>query len=250
MYLSQKEFERWGHFCFDGDSGAGSGSGEGGTLSEDALKSFNKRLEKMDGNATGMAMMLFSENYQLREKLRTTEGKVSPEGATVLTGDDAKAWEAYKALGKPDEVKQGLDQRTQLQSQVAEAQRGETLRSVAEAAGYKPSVLAQLDRMAKASGKDLAFEVRDVQIDGETVRAPFVKDGDKELSMSDYATANWGDFMPALTAQSQSQGQGTQQSNGTAYPAQHAGSGGNKPASTKEQAQATLNRAYAPRKAT
>lgn len=32
---------------------------------------------------------------------------------------------------------------------------------------------------------------------------------------------------------------------GTPYPAQHSGTGGNKPATTKEQAQATLDRAYA-----
>lgn len=247
MYLGQKEFERWGHFCFDGDSGAGSGgSSESGTLSEDALKSFNKRLEKMDGNATGMAMMLFNENYQLRDKLRTTEGKVSPEGATVLTGDDAKAWEAYKVLGKPDEVKQGLDERTQLQTQVTEALRGETLRSVAEAAGYKPAVLAQLDRMAKASGKDLAFEVRDVQVDGKTVRAPFVKEGDKELGVTDYAAANWGDFLPALAIQSQGTTDGN--SSGTRYPAQATGSN-SRPVTGKDVAQNTINRAYAPRKA-
>lgn len=37
-------------------------------------------------------------------------------------------------------------------------------------------------------------------------------------------------------------------SNGTPYPAQHSGTGGNKPTTTKDQAQATLNKAYAPRK--
>lgn len=36
--------------------------------------------------------------------------------------------------------------------------------------------------------------------------------------------------------------------NGTPYPAQHSGTGGNKPVTTRDQAQATLNKAYAPRK--
>ena len=36
--------------------------------------------------------------------------------------------------------------------------------------------------------------------------------------------------------------------NGTPYPAQHSGTGGNKPATTKEVAQATLSKAYASRK--
>lgn len=49
------------------------------------------------------------ENATLREKKRALEAKVPAEGATVLTGDDAKRWDAYQALNKtPEELAQGL----------------------------------------------------------------------------------------------------------------------------------------------
>jgi hypothetical protein len=49
------------------------------------------------------------ENAALREKKRAAEAKVPPEGATVLTGDDAKRWDAYTALGKtPEELAAGV----------------------------------------------------------------------------------------------------------------------------------------------
>lgn len=196
----------------EADKGTGSGD-----LPADVLKSFERLLERHGNSATTVAQLLFTENKELRDKVRQIEGKVPADGAVVLTGADVAAWDAYKALGKPDDIKQGLDERTQLQGQLSGAQRAETLRTVAEAVGYKPAVLSNLDRMAKAEGKELAFSVRDEQRDGKAVKVAYVKDGDKETPITDYAQSNWADFLPALSAQ------GAQQQ-GTRYPAQHAGS--------------------------
>lgn len=209
----------------DGDS---SGGGDGGNdgLPEAVTKAFEKLLERKGGDASAVAMMLFTENKQYRDTINELRGKVPGDGALVLNADEAKDWQEYKALGAVADVKQGLEQRTQLQTQVEEAQRESTLRTVAETAGYKPTVLMQLDRMAKAGGKELAFEVRDVQQEGgKTARVPYVKDGDTEHSLSDYASANWGDFLPALAAQSQGQG-GNGASAGVRFPAQGTGNSG------------------------
>lgn len=231
----------------DGD---GSGGGDGGNdgLPEAVTKAFEKLLERKGGDASAVAMMLFTENKQYRDTINELRGKVPSEGAAVLSADEAKDWQEYRALGNVADIKQGLEQRTQLQAQVEESQRESTLRTVAETVGYKPTVLMQLDRMAKAQGKELAFEMRDVQLDGKTVRTPFVKDGEQEQSLSDYATTQWADFLPALTAQSGNplgtQGGG---SNGTRFPAQATG-GNTPPPNTKDVATSTLNKAYASRK--
>lgn len=201
----------------EADKGTGSGD-----LPVDVVKSFERLLERHGNSATTVAQLLFTENKELRDKARQLESRLPAEGALVLSGNDVAAWQAYQTLGKPDDIKQGLEERTQLQGQLSGAQRAETLRTVAEAVGFKPTVLTNLDRMAKAEGKELAFTVRDEQRDGKAIKVAYVKDGQTETALTDYAQSNWADFLPALSAQ------GTQQPTGTRYPAQHVGSSAQK----------------------
>lgn len=236
----------------DGDGSGGDNSGGNNSnenLPDAVAKAFEKLLERKGGDASAVAMMLFNENKAYRDTINELRGKVPAEGAVILGGDEAKDWQEYRTLGSAADVKQGLEQRAQLQAQVEASQRESTLRTVAETAGYKPTVLMQLDQMAKAQGKALAFEVREVQQEGKTARVPFVKDGESEQSLSDYATAQWGDFLPALTANSQGQGGGSNGAGtqGVRFPAQGTG-GNNPPPNTKDVATATLNKAYASRK--
>jgi hypothetical protein len=194
--------------------------------SSDKDGAFQRLLDRYKNDGIAMAEKLFSENYAYRTQIRDLErqvlevqSKAPAEGAIVLTGNDAQTWAAYQALGKPDELKQGLEEKTQLQGKLQNMERETTLRTVAETVGYKAGVLANLDKIAKAEGKALSFDVRETTVDGKTVKAAYVKDGDKELPLTEYATTNWADFIPALTVQ------GTQQQSGTRYPAQHAGNG-------------------------
>lgn len=200
---------------------SGGNDGGGNDLPSDVVKSFERLLERNGGNANNVAMLLFTENKELRDQKRQLEGKVPTVGAIVLSGDEAKTWAAYQALGAPEQVKQGLDERIQLQGKLSAQERDALLRTVAETAGYKASVLANLDRVAKAEGKTLGFELRDTIVDGKTVKAAYVKDGDKDSPLTDYAATNWADFMPSLTAQI-----AQQQVSGTRYVTQHAGNGG------------------------
>lgn len=225
---------------------SGGSSDPGSDLPNAVVKAFEKLLERKGGDASAVAQMLFQENKSYRDKISELSGKVPTEGAVVLSADEAKEWQAYRALGAVTDIKQGLEQRTQLQGQLDDAKRGETLRTVAEAAGYKPSVLTQLDRMAKAQGKALTFEVRDTQADGKTVAISYVKDGETEHSLADYAAAQWADFLPALAVQ------GTTQSNGAMtptptpglrFPAQHPG-GAAAPTTTKAVADSYVAKSY------
>ena len=222
MFVYMNGRRVWVELSAPDGGGNDSGGGDDKALPSDVIKSFERLLERNGGNANAVAMLLFDENKSLREQKRQAEGRIPADGSIVLTGADAQSWQAYTALGKPDELKQGLEERSQLQGKLQGMERETTLRSVAETVGYKASVRANLDRMAKAEGKALGFEERETTVDGKPVKVAYVKDGDREAALTDYAASNWADFLPALAAQGGAQAQ-TQ--TGTRYPAQHAGNG-------------------------
>lgn len=130
---------------------------------------------------------------QLEQQLATQQERVAPEGAVILTGDDATTYTAYQALGKPDELKTRLGERDQFQGELTTLKRDALLRDVAQAAGFKPSVL-------KALGADREYEFRELEIDGKSVKQPFVKDGEEFKPLATYAEQQWADFLPALRA--------------------------------------------------
>lgn len=204
------------------------GGGNDGGGDKDAA--FQRLLDRYKNDAMALAEKLYGENYAHREQIRQLErnlteaqGKAPAEGAVILAPADAAVWAAYQALGKPDELRQGLEERTQLQGKLTGMERETLLRSVADVVGYKPSVLANLERIARAEGRTLGFEVKEQTVDGKPVRVAYVKDGDAQTPLADYAQTHWADFMPALSAQS-AQG-GSAPPAGVRYPAQHAGGG-------------------------
>jgi hypothetical protein len=240
--------ERWIHLLQENDSSGGGDSSDIGGLSESALKAYNKRLEKLDGNSQAMAMMLFSENYQLREKNRLLEGRVSPEGTVMLKGEEAAAWKEYQALGAPAEVKQGLDERTKFQGELSDLRRESVLRKVAEVSQFKYSILADRDKSARADQKELIYEFRDIDVDGVKTPTAFIKDGDKVTPAADYAKENWSDYMSVLQVTQGSDSQNgnaqTTSQNGTRFISQTSAGGGNRsqgdPIAKFQQSQAEL----------
>lgn len=156
-----------------------------------------------------------------RKRLEAAESKVAklpPEGAIVLTADEGKVWESYKGLGAPADIQTKLGERDTLSQQVEESRKRDHLGAVAQAAGYKPTVLA------KFFG-DREYEVRDVSEtkDGKTVttKVAFIKDGNAFTPLTDYAKTAWADELPALVATGNSTGGGTGHT--TALPPQHSG---------------------------
>jgi len=149
----------------------------------DDLRTTKSKLEKLE-----------SDNYAYRSKIRelkaelaTAKAAIPPEGSTVLTGDDAKAWEELKALGSAADVQAKLDKLAEAESQLKRLERTEKLRSVADVAGYDFDVLAAL------SG-DLEFEV--TTKDGEQTVIVLTDAGSTPIA--DYAEQNWSKFLPAL----------------------------------------------------
>jgi hypothetical protein len=155
---------------------------------------------------------LRGKNRQLRDDIAGLRGKAAPEGSVILSADDAKAWEAYKALGsEPAALKQALTERDDAKQRLTTLEREKTIRDVAEVAKYKAAVLGQLPGSA-----DLAFDIRDVTQDGATVRMVYVKDGERQVPLTDYAEQHWADFLPALRVEAPLP-------SGTAYVAQSTG---------------------------
>lgn len=174
----------------------------------DPAASFQRLLQKKEGDATALASQLYDENYRYRERIRELEKSAPAQGSVVLTAEQAAQWSTYQELGKAEDLKTVVSERDTLRTERDTLKRTQTLADVAAAAGYKPSVLERL-------GADLTYELRDVTVDGKTVKQAFVKDGDMVKPLSEYAAAQWSDFLPALQQTTQptpdGQGQGQQQ---------------------------------------
>jgi hypothetical protein len=188
-------------------------------------KNLTALLAKNNGDAMALASQLLSENADLRAERRTwrtekttLEGKALKDGQVAVSADDAKALDAYKPLGTPDELKviktehgtfktdkERLEgENTALKANEAKTKRENDLRDVADVEGYKFSVLA--DRDSATPG--LTYEIKDVEVDGKKVKKAFVKfkngEGDnapiEEKALSEFATQKWADYLPALQA--------------------------------------------------
>ncbi|HEU4327445.1 MAG TPA: hypothetical protein VFS21_30180 [Roseiflexaceae bacterium] len=194
---------------FEPDNGGGQqGGGQG---SQQQQQDFQAQLARHQGEANRLAETLHRDLAEVRRQLSEAQGRLPAAGSVVLTAEQAAQWTAYQGLGAPDAVQQRL-------TEAQRTQRSLELRRVADATGYKPAVLERL-------AGDMAFEVRTV----EGKDSIFVKDGEQQVALGDYAKQHWADFLPALQAQQpagQAQGQGQQgQQPGTFFPAQQPAAG-------------------------
>ena len=181
-------------FFYEADKGSG---GDPDPKQDDAKPRASDILDRHGSDAIKLAERLATregDNYQLREERRQLreqlaqlQGKLPADGAVVLAGDDATAWEAYRALGKLDELQAALSERETTKSELTTLKRDLELRDVAQIANYKIAVLKQL-------AGDAQFAIKEA--DGK--KSIVVKDGEKETPLADYAKARWADFLPAL----------------------------------------------------
>jgi hypothetical protein len=189
---------------------------------------YENLLQRYSGDSGAVAVLLYQENYQLRERVRQAQANSVPQGGAVLTAEQAQAWQAYQQLGEAPALQQRLSEVDTLRTERDQLQRDSTLRDVAVATGYRFSVLRDLDR--RAGG--LTYTVADGAV---TVRAANA-DPNQAQSIADYAAANWADYLPALSPPSQGQ-------SGTPYPSQTSGQPPSK-VTPAQAADAYLKRKY------
>lgn len=176
----------------------------------DVLTGLQRLLERQSGDAGRVAELLYRENYDLRERARQLASQIPAQGAVVLDHAQAAHWQAYTALGEPSALQQALDARQQAEQRLASLEREATLRQIAEASGYRPSVLGRL-------AEGLTLELRENQpvvVTGEGAQA-------QVTPLAEYAQREWADFLPALA-----QTTGTGSGSGTTFVRQPASSGG------------------------
>ena len=154
--------------------------------------------------ATRDALKLAEKAAGLEYDLRTVrqerdalKAAMPLEGSVVLSKADAERWASYSALGKPDDLKTAVAERDAFKTDLSGRDRRDSNRSAADAAGYRPGVLEKL------LPADAITSVRDVQVDGKAVKTAFIKIGDNERPLSEWASTEHADFMPSLAMQPQ-----------------------------------------------
>lgn len=149
-------------------------------LAKETLEAMTNRVIKLEG-----------DNHDLRRK-------AAPDGGLVLTAEERKRWEAWEALGKPDDVKSALDQGKKDREVVQRQERRSELDKVAQAAAFDGDTFAELDSLAGG----LEYRVQSVKDkeSGEDIQQAQVKVGDTWTDLETFAGERWKKFLPVLQA--------------------------------------------------
>jgi hypothetical protein len=184
----------------------------------DAMKMAERLSERENDNYD-----LREKNRQLKQELDEAKKKLVPDGAVVLTGDDAAAWAAYQKLGKPGDLEKALGERDAASQELTSLKRMDAVRKAAAAEKLNPDALAALPNLP-----DLI--IKDVKEDKETVQRVFVKTDAGEQPIREWGKAAHAALWPAVEAATEAQ----PQKQGTPVPRQSAG-GNTKPPTAGQQ---------------
>lgn len=147
---------------------------------------------------------LETDNKKQRDEIRDLKAAAPPEGAVVLTGDEAKAYPTLKELGKPEVIQAKLTKAEETEGELAAMKRSRTVREAADAHGYKPSVLEKLPGADKLSFEVKTEKVKDEKGEETEAKVAYVtppEEGAEPVRLTDHAEAAWKDFLPALQAE-------------------------------------------------
>lgn len=181
------------------------------TLPSQAEAGLQSLVQKHQNDALSALRVVYDENYQLRHTNNQLKdqlkGATIPEGAVVLSKEEAEAWKKYAELGKPDDlVKLKTDFET-LNTQLSKAEKATLLDRAAKSSGYNADVLRQL-----AESLDVVSKKVNVIENGQTkeVESFYVKTGETtEVPLKDFAEQNWAAFKPSLEASADTRPAGT-----------------------------------------
>lgn len=215
----------------DDDDDYDSGGGSDTRITE----AYQAALQRANNSAAILAEQLWRDNYQLRHRKRTLTTELNqlrtrlPEGAVVLSGEEATAYQTYQQLGKPSDLQAALEEKKRQAAELTALQRSGLLRQVADATGYVYEVLKTLDKA------ELVFEVEP----GEQgpvayVSYPTGQDDTRERKpLAEYAALHWKAFIPSL--------QPAGAPKGTLYPTQRL----DDKAANKDVAETMIDQTYA-----
>ncbi|MFB9991232.1 hypothetical protein ACFFLM_04445 [Deinococcus oregonensis] len=172
---------------------------------------------------------LVGKVVELEETNRDLRQRKLPEGGKALTPEEAKEWEAYRLLGKPDELATSVNAGKAASTELATLKQEKETASIADVAKAKPSVLTERLALSNLTAKVQGEAPKTGEEDKRTVRL-IDKDGKDVGELKEYATQHWADYVPALfPAAPAGQGSGQTQSSGTVITGQ-SGAGTQTPA--------------------
>jgi hypothetical protein len=200
-FRTLKEQILLGKFLFNTDP-ANPGGGGTPPAPADPSAAFTRLLEKHNQDGVRLASTLFDDNWKQREEIRQLKARI-PEGSVVLTGDEVKDWNAFKALNvEMKDVKTALKELPDLKKQNAELASMENYRELAEIGldGKKLKVSVLKDLLSKFPDAQFRFVTEKAQ-DGKTdVRKAYIKpaaDG-QETDFAAFTAQNLTDYLPSL----------------------------------------------------
>lgn len=156
-------------------------------------------IERID-ELLGQAKEYRDERKELLKAKTELEAKVAElEKNPKLTDDDVKDLEAYRKLGKPDEVKTAVEAGTLAAESLKKQSRKDLLSEAAKAYGWSTDALVAVDEL---SGGELQIEkavIKDPK-KGDVAQFYAVVDG-KKTPYDEYVKGKHPVFMPSLSAQ-------------------------------------------------
>lgn len=181
---------------------------------EHPVQEQNKTLaqEKKDEVRAATTRAATAEAEVTRLKAAAENQPTLPSGHVAVPADEARLLDAVKELGegadvkaKVESVKTRLTAYPTLETKVANLEKAEQLRQVADVGiGGKKLKVAVLQTLDQQAG-GLTYEERDVTVTengkSRTEKAWHVKDNNKWVPLSEYSETHWKDFGPALLAE-------------------------------------------------
>lgn len=162
---------------------------------KDAIAANNDLLSLIDNYVE-----LQADAAKYRDQIDELEARI-PEGARVLTAEEATLLDSYAALGKPEALKAALEEGQSVKAEKAKLERQITLGQAASTLQWDADVLSTIDTLSGG----LTLEIRETKDkDGKPVKTVLHKGADgKEVPLQDFVQASHAKLMPALTAGSQ-----------------------------------------------
>lgn len=185
---------------------------------DDIRELFNEFISKRSMTPEAGGAQLMADNAELRgdkrrlkDKITDLEAKVPADGSLILTGNDAKLFQAAKAVLETlptdkrtaEELGKMLKEHGELTLKVTNLERQSVVVQIAEAEGWKVSALLKL-----AKDMDLVLESVEEEVDDEenegkkkkvTVQRGFVQTKDAAgVVTKKRLTDELKDFMPSL----------------------------------------------------
>ena len=152
---------------------------------------FEALAAKHSSDGVGLARNLWDQLQAANAKVTELTGKIAPEGAVILKGDQAKAWAKFNSLGKPEDLETRLNEGAAAIGKVAKHDREKHVGEVAKLVGFDADVLNDL-------AGTLEFEIAEETVKGKVEKVVKVKDGETSKPLAEYAAAKWPKYMPAL----------------------------------------------------